>query len=260
MFFTWLRNRRRRQLLAQPFPEEWLQVLERNVVHYSYLEPSQQARVRNDLRVFVAEKNWEGCGGLEMTDEIKVTVAAHVCLMLLGIEHDYFAQVLSILVYPAAFQVPQRRQVGNLELDDASDRLGEAWYRGPVILAWKEVRREGRHPHSGRNLVWHEFAHQLDMLDRSTDGTPPLKSADERRRWQAVMTPHFEQLVDDATAGRPTLLDPYGATSEAEFFAVVTECFFDLPGLLREEHPDLYALLADYYGQDPAMRVPVEVY
>jgi Mlc titration factor MtfA (ptsG expression regulator) len=236
-------------------------VLQSNVPHYALLTLDEQDRLRRDTQVFLAEKNWEGCGGLEMTDEIRVTIAAHACIMLLGMEHDYFAGVLSILVYPKAFQAPQRRHIGGgLELDDASDRLGEAWYRGPVILAWKEIRREGRHPHSGRNLVWHEFAHQLDMLDRATDGTPPLNSREQLRRWQEVMTAEFNGLIADAEAGRPTLLDEYGATNEAEFFAVTTECFFDLPGPLRDEHPRLYALLAEYYGQDPARRVPEEAY
>ena len=212
----------------------------------------------DDLRVFIAEKNWEGCGGLVMTDEIKVTIAAHVAIMLLGLEHNYFPAVLSILVYPAAFQVPRRQMVGNVEVDEASGLLGEAWYRGPVIFSWKEVRREGRRPHSGRNVVWHEFAHQLDMLDRSTDGTPPLANLEQRKRWQAVMTAEFDQLTSDARAGRPTLLDEYGATNEAEFFAVATECFFDLPGPLHDEHPELYSLLSEYYRQDPAQRVPMD--
>ncbi len=245
-------------LLAQPFPEPWIKTLRRNVVCYSYLSAAEQAGLRDILRVFVAEKNWEGCGGLEMTDEIKVTVGGQAAIMLLGLEHDYFSSVLSILVYPAAFEVPRRRQVGGLELDEQSDLLGEAWYRGPVILSWKEVLHEGRHPHSGRNLIWHEFAHQLDMLDRSTDGTPPLRSHEQLLRWQEVMTAEFNQLKEDAELGRPALLDYYGATNEAEFFAVATECFFDLPGELIDEHPNLYSLLADYYGQDPAQRMPAD--
>ena len=256
MILSWLKQRRRRKLIEQPFPEAWIETIHRNVAYFSYLDDAEQARARDILRVIVAEKNWEGCGGLTMTDEIKVTIAALVSIMLLGLEHDYFSNVLSILVYPAGFEVPRRREVGGLELDEPNDLLGEAWYRGPVILAWKEVRDEGRHPHSGRNLVWHEFAHQLDMLDRSIDGTPPMRSREQRQRWAEVMTAEFEQLKDDAQHHRPGLIDYYGATNEAEFFAVVTECFFDLPGELKEDHPELYSLLADYFGQDPARRVP----
>lgn len=256
MIFSWLRRRRRRNLLSAPFPEPWLAVLERNVVYYSYFSADEQSHLRDIARVIVAEKNWEGCGGLEMTDEIKVTVAAQAAILLLGMEHDYFSNVLSILVYPSAFQVPQQRHVGGWEVAEERDLLGQAMYRGPVILSWKEVRRDGRRPHGGRNLVWHEFAHQLDMLDRGTDGTPPLGSRRQVVRWQQVMTAEFKQLKDDVAAGHPTLLDPYGATNEAEFFAVTTEYFFDLPQELKEDHPQLYELLADYYGQDPAARVP----
>lgn len=256
MIFSWLRRRRRLNLLAQPFPEPWLAILERNFVYYSYLSTAEQARLRDIVRVLVAEKNWEGCGGLEMTDEIKVTVAAQAAVLLLGMEHDYFPNVLSVLVYPRPFVAPRRHFVGNIELDEESDLLGEAAYRGAVVLSWKEVRRDGRRPHGGRNLVWHEFAHQLDMLDHGTDGTPPLGSERQVRRWQEVMTAEFHRLKGDLAAGRPTLIDPYGATNEAEFFAIVTECFFDLPQELKHDHPELYKLLADYYGQDPATRVP----
>ncbi len=235
-------------------PDAWHDVLQRNVRYYALLRPAEQSRLREDLRIFVAEKNWEGCGGLAMTDEIRVTIAALACVMLLGMEHDYFSQVLSILVYPDAFQVPQRRSIGGIEWDVHTGVLGEAWYRGPVILSWKEVLRDARHPHTGDNLVWHEFAHQLDMLDRGTDGTPPLRSGEQLRRWREVMTSELEQLRRAVDYGEETFLDPYGTTNEAEFFAVACETFFDLPRELRDKHPQLYALLVEYFGQDPAQR------
>jgi len=260
MIFDWLRRRRRRRLLAEPFPGQWLAILASNVAHYAYLSVAEQARLRDDLRVFVAEKNWEGCAGFAITDEVKVTIAAQACILLLGMEHDYFSHVPSVLVYKSTFQLPQRRVAGSLELVEDVDFVGQAAYRGAVALAWKDVRRAGRRPHSGYNVVWHEFAHQLDMLNSGIDGTPPLRSRDQLRRWQTVMTSEYEQLIEDSESGRPTLLDEYGATSEAEFFAVATEVFFDLPGLMRDDHPSLYALLAEYYGQDPAERVPPEAY
>ena len=261
MLFAWLRRRRRRRLLAEPFPAAWNETLEKNFVHYAYLTAADQDRLRDLLRVFVAEKHWEGCDGLVMTDEIKVTIAAQACLLLLGMEHDYFSRVLTILVYRSSFHSQERHSLGALELvDDDVSLSGLAHYRGVVVLVWKDVRRAGRRPHAGENVVWHEFAHQLDMLDRSVDGTPPLKSSDQRRRWKEIMTAEYNQLVADNESGRPTLLDEYGASNEAEFFAVATECFFDLPGPLRQEHPSLYSLLAEYYGQDPAERVPPEAY
>src|SRR5262249_38046228 len=163
--------------------------------------------------------------------------AAQACLLLLGLEHDYFDRVLSILVYPNAYSVPARPS-SMMTVDPVfageSHRLGEAWYRGPVVLSWADVLRDSQHPGRGTNLVWHEFAHQLDMLDREVDGTPPLENAAQYRRWTQVMSEEFERLRTAARKRLPTLLDPYGASSEGEFFAVATECFFDRPVELRD--------------------------
>jgi Mlc titration factor MtfA (ptsG expression regulator) len=255
MIFNWLRQQRRRRILAEPFPEEWLKYLERNVAHYRYLSPEEQSRLRDELRIFIAEKNWEGCGGLTVTDEMKVTIAAQACLMTLGLPGEPFRGVLSILIYPAGYSVPAARLHPDWTIYGESARLGESWYRGPVILSWAEIKEDAEHPGYGNNLIWHEFAHQIDMLDRSTNGTPPLETVEARRRWHDVMTAEFEQLRRDARSGRETLLDSYGAESEAEFFAVCTECFFDAPIELKQMHPRLYDLLAGYYRQDPAARI-----
>ena len=256
MVFSWLQRRRRQKLLAEPVPAAWLEILQRNIGHYHYLSQAEQSRLHDDLRVLVAEKNWEGVKGLEITDEIKVTIAGLAAFLLLGIEHDYFAQVMSILVNPGDFVAPRRNYEMGFEMVEDAALSGEAVYRGPVKLSWRGVLANARHPGHGSNLVWHEFAHQLDMADRSVDGTPPLGSRDEYTRWQQVMTREFDRLTADAAAGRPTLLDEYGATNEAEFFAVSTETFFDMPLELRAVHPELYALLRDYYRQDPAARMP----
>lgn len=255
MIFNWLRQRRRRRILATPFPSDWLRYLRRNLPQYNLLTPAEQESLRDATRVFVAEKNWEGCRGLKVTDEMKVTIAGHACLMVLGLDGEPFRNVLSILIYPSGYAVPEERWQQGWSIVGESDRLGEAWYRGPVILSWNDVRYDSRHPGAGRNLVWHEFAHQIDMLDRSTNGTPPLESLREREQWHQVMTTEYQQLVEDAEEGRATLLDTYGASSEAEFFAVASECFFDCPIDLRDEHPGLYALLRGYYRQDTAERL-----
>jgi hypothetical protein len=255
MILSWLRGLRRKKILATPFPADWLAYLEQNVPHYPFLAPAEQSKLRDDLRVFVAQKNWEGCAGLEITDEIRVTIAAQACLMALGLDDDPFARVLSILVYPTGYAVPEERWYEGWSIAGETARLGEAWYRGPVILSWADVRRDSRHLGQGRNLVWHEFAHQIDMLDRSNNGTPPLADRNQRRRWHDVMTAEYERLVNDAQSGRATLLDTYGTTNEAEFFAVTTECFFDRPVELRDRHPSLYELLCQYYRQDTARRI-----
>jgi Mlc titration factor MtfA (ptsG expression regulator) len=255
MLFSWLKRRRRAQILAQPFSPEWLEDLKANVAHYRQLSQAEQAKLRDDLRIFISERDWEGCGGLPMTDEIKVTIAAQACLLILGLTIDFYRRVPTILVYPTGYRAPAKESMGgDAYLETESSRLGEAHYGGPVILSWDEVLDGGQHPGAGTNLVFHEFAHQLDMLDGSVDGTPPTDSRAQARRWHDVMSAEFRRLARDNEAGRETVLDPYGLTNEAEFFAVATECFFDAPGPLREEHPDLYTLLQEYYRQDPAAR------
>ena len=143
---------------------------------------------------------------------------------------------------------------GGLVMEGPSQRLGEAWYRGPVVLSWDAANPDGRHSSDGTNLVFHEFAHQLDMLDRSIDGTPPLGSREQYERWQEVMSAEFERLVDASERGEATLLDQYGATDPAEFFAVATECFFERPLPMRRRHPQMYEVMREYYRQDPAAR------
>jgi Mlc titration factor MtfA (ptsG expression regulator) len=190
-----------------------------------------------------------------MTDEIKVTVAAQACLLVLGMNHNGFDRVRSVLVYPRGFRDPQEHP-GPMGVVDGqgSACLGQSWYRGPVILSWADVREGGRNPGAGHNLVFHEFAHQLDMLDGVINGTPPLGGPQEQARWKEVMTAEYRRLAQASAHGRATLLDQYGTTNEGEFFAVATECFFDLPDAMRQRHPRLYELLRDYYRQDPAER------
>src|SRR5262245_20037331 len=252
MFLPWSKQRRRRKILATPFPGESLAILRRNVSYYELLAEPEQSKLRNDLSIFVAEKYWEGCGGLKMTDEIKVTVAAQACLLVLAIEHDYYPMLQSILVYPSSYEAPSRTPLtGGFVLEGTTDRLGEAWYRGPVVLAWDAAARDGRNLGDGRNVVFHEFAHQLDMLDRSIDGTPPLGNREQYARWRDVMSAEFDKLVAASDRGQATLLDQYGATDPAEFFAVSTECFFEIPLEMQRQHTQLYNLMRDYFRQDP---------
>ena len=256
MFFQWFRQKRRSQILEQPFPREWLDVLEQNVYHYSRVTREEQAAMRDSLRIIIAEKNWEGCNGFTVTDEVKVTIAAEASLLLLGLEDQYFDMVQSILVYPAAYRAHGHSVTpGGVVLEGDSDRGGEAWYRGPVVLSWDYVLAGARHRTHGDNLVLHEFAHQLDMQNgRYADGIPPLESAQQYRHWQEVLTNEYERLVHDCEEGHPTLLSDYGATNTAEFFAVATETFFELPGQMARRHPRLYEILRGYYHQDPALR------
>jgi MtfA peptidase len=258
MFFRWLRNRRRAKVLAAPFPEDWLAILHRNVGLYKHLSEAERTKLRDDLRIFIAETNFEGCAGLEITDEIKVTIAALASILLLGFQHDYFERVHTVLVYPAGFRSPKgwtgpdgvvRMDVGN---------LGEAWHHGTVILAWDSVLDGGRDSRDGRNVVLHEFAHQIDYLDGFADGVPPLRDRAQYRKWHEVMTAEYNRLVAESQHGWPMVLDSYGATNQAEFFAVATEAFFETPEAMQQRHPRLYEVLKEYYCQDPARRFTPE--
>lgn len=255
MFSPW-RDWRRRRLLRRPFADDWLEMLNRNVQYYARLTAVEQAKLRDDLRILVAEKHWEGCGGLLMTDEIKVTIAAQAALLLLGFHDEYFDMMKSILVYPNAYVAPGHTVTrGGVVLEGESHRGGEAWYRGPVILSWADTLASGRDETDGVNLVLHEFAHQLDMKNgRMVDGTPALATRVENERWQAVIHAEFRRLELECQRGQQTLLDCYGATNIGEFFAVSTECFFERPRAMSEQHPDLYDILQGFYRQDPATR------
>ena len=256
MLFTWLKQRRRRQLLGLPFPPEWDGVLDTNVRIFQDLRGEEQQKLRGLIQVFIAEKNWEGCGGLVLTDEMKVTIAAQACLLVLGFDGVFFDHVLSILVYPTTYVVPEKSvdRVG-IETEDRSTRLGEAWYRGPVILSWEDALASGRNESDGHNVVLHEFAHQLDMInDQSVDGTPPLATPELYERWTELIHEEFQQLKRDCRRGEWTVLDCYGTTNIGEFFAVATESFFESSIAMQERHPQLYALFCEFYRQDPASR------
>ena len=257
MIFGWLDERRRKRLLETPFPDEWTRVLERNMVHFGYLDAGERRRLCELVQLFIAEKHWEGCNGLVLTDEIQVTIAGQACLLVLELDHVLYANVETILVYPSTF-VPRRVEGSIFALPGIEapmmPLLGEAHRRGPVILTWDSVRRSGRHPELGHNVVYHEFAHKLDMLDGAVDGVPPLRNKDEYERWNRVCKAEYERLRALSDAGREGVLDPYGSTDEGEFFAVVTEAFFDAPLDLADEHPALYEVLAAFYQQDTAAR------
>jgi len=257
--FHWFRDHRRAETRKLPFPPEWETFVCANVAHYHMLDAAERAELRAMMQVFMEEKEWEGCGGLDITDEIRVTIAAEACLLQLGLPHDYYRNVESILVYPSTVLLPEHHpgvfeRVGG-PVEANVPILGQAFVYGPVILVWDAVLHGARHPGQGHNVVYHEFAHKLDMLDGAADGTPPLADRDQFAEWVTVCTREFLHLRDLAEKGHKTFLDAYGATNEAEFFAVATEEFFDRPVALREHAPDLYHVLSAYYLQDTAGRM-----
>ena len=257
MIRRWLQRRRRRHLLRTPVPAGWNEWLAARVPHHDSLDVSERERLRDLVRVFVAEKHWEGVDGVEVTDEMRVTIAGQACLLLLGLEHDYFSNVDSVLIYPRGFVSVPKQSVDAAGVVHESDAesLGEAWRDGPVLLSWVDSVAGGVNPHDGMNVVIHEFAHKLDLRDGIVNGVPPLKNREEYARWAEVMRREYETLVERSERGRATLLDEYGATNPGEFFAVAVECFFEKPRQMRRRHGEMYGVLADYFGQDPARRL-----
>lgn len=256
MIFSWLKKRRRRRILAQPFPEAWNKWLSGRVPHFASLTSAEAKQLRELVQVFVAEKNWEGCKGLEVTDEMRVTIAGQACLLLLGIEHDYYCNVDSVLIFPRQFVSMTKQEMDGAGVMHESNQasLGEAWRDGPIILSWADSKAGGMNPHDGLNVVIHEFAHKLDLRDGVVNGTPPLNGRAQYSRWAKVMRREYDVLVERSSKGKATLLDDYGATNPGEFFAVAVECFFEKSAKMREKHGELYGVLRGYFRQDPAGR------
>jgi Mlc titration factor MtfA (ptsG expression regulator) len=251
--FGFFKQRRRERLRSEPFPPEWEAILRRNVPCYARLIEADRRELQGHIKVFLAEKHFEGCGDLELTDEIRVTIAAQACLLLLHRETDYYPRLITILVYPHAYVAKSVEPIGGgVVLEGETCRLGEAWTGGVVVLSWDDVRAGAGDIHDGHNVVLHEFAHQLDQEDGAADGAPILDRRSMYVAWARVLGSEYEQLRRDAERGRQSVLDDYGATNPAEFFAVATECFFEKPNQMKKKHPELYEELKEYYRQDPA--------
>jgi hypothetical protein len=235
-----------------PPPPEWTAVLERDVPYYRRLPEVDRRRLQGLIQVFLAEKRFEGCGGLMLTDEMRLTIAAQACILILNREHDFYPLLHSILVYPEAYVTDEVvEEEGGLVSEDDEERSGESWSQGALVLSWDDVALDVADPHDGWNVVFHEFAHQLGDERGSEDGVPILSDPERQNEWAAVLSAEYDTLVRDVDRGRRTFLDEYGADDPAEFFAVITEFFFEKSAQLRIKHPELYEQLRLFYGQDP---------
>lgn len=248
------RSHRRWRLRQQPFPLAWRRILRRRVPQVARLPADLQLRLKGLMQVFLAEKAFIGCDGLEVTDEMRVTVAAQACLPLLGHTRGYYPKLSQVLLYPGAFVVNRPFNApGGVVQDQRRALLGESWGEGQVILSWADVVHGAAVPNDGRNVVVHEFAHQLDQVKGAANGAPPLPTGADRERWSRVMQAEYDALRQRLSWGEPAgLLDPYAATDPAEFFAVASEVFFEQGAELAVQHPALYAELARYYRVDSA--------
>jgi Mlc titration factor MtfA (ptsG expression regulator) len=245
------------RLPSDPIPPSWPATVARQVPLAGRLPPPLRDRLYRLMQLFLREVPIEGCADLEVTEEMRVTIAAQACLLLVGMPYPRYTRVRRVLVYPSTFvpktiALPQSGQIVRPEVP----LLGQAWVTGIVVLGWDAVQRSTVAPAAGSNVVLHEFAHMLDAEDGRMDGVPVLDSGSAYRAWATLMSDRFADHLARAERGETTILDPYGAENRAEFFAVATEAFFEKPVELRAEQPRLYALLADFFKLDPAHLAP----
>ena len=260
LFVAWMLGQsrllecRRRALRAQPFPAAWRRILRRRVPYAARLPAPLQQQLKRHIQVFLAEKPFIGCAGLEVTEEMRVTIAAQACLLLLNRPRPpYFENLRQILVYPGAFVVDRAPvDAAGVVRDERRALSGESWARGQVILSWQDVVDGAAVVDDGRNVVIHEFAHQLDQETGSANGAPLLSDRRKYAGWSQAMLAAYERLRADVHGEQPTLLGGYAASDPAEFFAVASEVFFERPRELAAEAPAVYAQLKDYYRVDPS--------
>lgn len=254
------KERRRQRAGRRPFPPEWERILQERLGFWARLSPADRAELRRHILVFLEEKHFEGAGGLTVTDEMRVLIAAQACLLLLHRDTDYYPGVKTIVLYPSAFITTSKRVgPGGVITEETGVRLGEAWHGvnsplsgGPVILAWDHVAQGAADVHDGQNVVLHEFAHALDGEAGGMDGAPLLDRRSMYVAWARVLGHEYQQLMQAVVRGCPHTLNAYAATNPAEFFAVATEMFFEQPVKMKTRHPELYEQLASFYKQDPA--------
>jgi hypothetical protein len=245
------RRARRGRLIATPFPEAWRQIIEKNVPLYRRLPEALKQELHGHVNVFLDEKRFEGCAGLEIDDEVRVTIAAQACMLLLNRKTNYFSKLRAILVYPDTYVAKTVSSEGRVTVNGRSIRLGESWQNGPVVLAWNSVTGGAMNISDARNVVFHEFAHQLDQEDGVADGAPVLEHRSAYGAWARILGEEYTALQKSKKAHRRSVMNKYGATNPAEFFAVATETFFEKPKQMQKRHPELYDELRDYYKLDP---------
>jgi Mlc titration factor MtfA (ptsG expression regulator) len=243
---------RLQRVLRREIDPAWQAILVRNIPIYGRMSADLQHQLHKLVQQFLFQKKFVGCAGLEIDDEIRVTIAGLACLLLLNRPTKVYPALHAVLVYPTAFLVP-RKQVDEAGVitEARQDLLGESWGDGRVVLSWDHVQRGAGDWTDGQNVVLHEFAHQLDSESGSNNGAPYLGSQDNYRNWSEVLSRDFAHLRQDAIYGQPSVMDHYGATNPAEFFAVATETFYEKPWQMAERHPALFAELFKYYRVDP---------
>jgi Mlc titration factor MtfA (ptsG expression regulator) len=233
----------RKMLMATPFPDDWQEIIDNHVPIYKHLPDDLKDQLHGLIHIFLVEKKFTGCQGLEITDEIKVTVAAQACILLLNRKTKYYPKLKTIYIYPHTYVANQGGVKGA--------RLGESWQNGPVVLTWDSVQGGANNIHDGRNVVFHEFSHRLDQEDGDADGAPILENRSSYKTWAQVLGKEYEKLQGRTRGRRRSVLNKYGSTHPAEFFAVATEAFFEKARQMKKKQPELYEELKSYYKMDP---------
>ena len=248
----WLTERKRAKLRAQAFPAAWRNILKRRVPYVRLLPAHLQLQLKQHMQVFLAEKTFIGCNGMQITDEVRVTIAAQACLLILNRPSHYYPHLSQILVYPDSFVV-KRDQIDPIGLTHRARQVlsGESWSEGQVILSWQDTLAGAAVVDDGQNVAIHEFAHQLDQETGSANGAPMLAQRAHYRRWAKVLGAEFAALQARAGRGEASLFSDYGATNPGEFFALISEVFFEQPAPMAEAHPNLYRELCQFYQLDP---------
>lgn len=245
------RQQRRKRLLATPLTQDQRAALERLVPIVRRLPTSLRPALEGRINLFLDQITFHGNHGLEVRDEMKLSIAAQACLLVVN-SPVWYDTLRTVLVYPSAFYTRRPTHDGFVVHEGDSDMSGESWARGPVVLSWDHALQGGLDPEDGHNVVIHEFAHQLDSLTGHTNGIPILRKGQAYHGWEKAMLDAYNDHVKRVEAGHHTLIDPYGATNHQEFFAVATETFFERPRAFRQEEPALYAQLAELFALDPA--------
>jgi Mlc titration factor MtfA (ptsG expression regulator) len=248
------REYQRNKIRSQPFKKEWRKIIQQRMPYFKQMPTDLQLQLKEHIQVFLAEKKFIGCNGVNITDEIRVTVAAQACLLLLNRKTNFYPKLQTILVYPRAFIKEQQKvQVGGVQHTQRIALAGESWDVGKVVLSWQDTLDGAQIPDDGRNVVIHEFAHQLDQENGNANGAPILDKDQSYKCWSEVFSAQFEHLKLQEKTRTPSLFDYYGATNPAEFFAVASEVFFEQAQQFHYQHPKLYRQLKQYYQVDPVL-------
>ncbi len=250
-FFFWSKREAREKLLATPLSEHQRQIIHRQVPILRRLPPELRGRLDGKVNLFLEQVNFVGCDGLEVTEEMELSIAAQACLLIINSDL-WYDNLTTVLIYPNAFKSRQQRHSGYVVTEKEIIRTGESWDRGPVILSWAHSQMGAQNDHDGQNVVFHEFAHQIDDLSGGTNGVPVLSKGQSYAEWERVFLSAYDAHVGAVEAGRQTVIDPYGATGHEEFFAVSVEVFFERPQDLQRAVPEVYEQLSKLFRLDPA--------